>query len=627
MAPWILRPAANDRPRVWAACALIVAATVAAYHNSGHGPFGRDPVASVVTSPERPVHPLSLALDYAAGGAAVADNHGVNLVIHVLAALTLFGIVRRMVPPSPAGPGGFGVALAAALVWAVHPLQTESVTDVNQRAELLGGWFFLLTLYCFVRATEAPGSGAADAGRRRGWLGAAAAACLLGMGTSEVMVTAPLIVLLFDRTFVAGSFRGAWRERGGFHLALAGTWLLLALILAAGGARGVAEDFGVSLRPWEYWLTQFAAVGRYLALAVWPHPLVFDYGAFRVRDFREIALPLVVVLGLIGATLRALWRRPALGFLGAWFFGILAPTSLVPGTTQMIAEHRTYLPLAAVIVAGVLAVRASLSPRFARWRPWLASGVALPLAAATIARNETYRSELALWADTIAKRPENARAHFVLASARERAGDLAAAEAGYGRTLELKPDHALSHQKLGELLGRRGQRRPAIEHFEAALRLEPKFADAHRHVGLALLAERRFADALAHLEEAARLAPGEARNRHHLAQALVAAGLADEAVPEYQAALRLDPTLTAVHREFASTLLQLGRTDDAIAHYEAALRAKPDDAETHHQLGRALLELGRSAEAAKQFAKVLELAPDFPEARANLERARQPPTP
>ena len=185
-----------------------------------------------------------------------------NLAIHYLAGLALFGIVRRTLARRK-DPAAALIAFSAALVWALHPLQTESVTYIIQRAESLMGLFYLVTLYCFIRGAEADG-------RQRPWFALCVAACLLGMATKEVMVSAPLIVLLYDRTFVAGSFREAWRRRWGLHAALAATWLPLAgLVAGAGWDRSGTSGFNSDVTPWAYWLTQFEAVTRYLWLSVW----------------------------------------------------------------------------------------------------------------------------------------------------------------------------------------------------------------------------------------------------------------------------------------------------------------------------------------------------------------------
>ena len=111
--------------------------------------------------------------------------------------------------------------MAIALLWALHPLQTEAVTYIVQRVESMMGLFFLLTLYCFIRSVEAP--------RPRPWQGCAVAACILGAATKEVIALAPVLVLLYDRTFIAGSFAAAWRRRWRVHLALASTWVVLAV--------------------------------------------------------------------------------------------------------------------------------------------------------------------------------------------------------------------------------------------------------------------------------------------------------------------------------------------------------------------------------------------------------------
>lgn len=642
-------PATTTGRAPWWGVLAIVGAAGVAYHNSFHGPFVFDDESSIVTNPTirsmagalsppttnvtaqgRPILNLSLAVNYALGGTAVAGYHALNLIIHALAGLTLFGIVRRVgvAAGTPAATHATPLALAVALLWIVHPLQTESVTYIIQRAESLVGLFYLLTIYCFVRAvgqvSDLPLSGYAGGSKTRPtfWLALAILACLLGMATKEVMATAPLMVLFLDRTFFAGTFGGALRRRPGFYAALAATWLLLAWLVAqAGGNRGGSVGFGVGIGWWDYWLTQFKAISHYLRLSFWPQPLVFEYGAFWIRDLSEIAVPVLVVVGLLAATLSALWRRSRLGILGVWFFGILAPTSLAPGTTQMIVEHRMYLPLAAVIVVGVVGVRAVFAAR-RRVAKGVLAAIVIALTALTIRRNEDYGSDVALWSDTVAKAPKNPLAHFMLADAQERAGNLAAALAGYERTLALKPNFSIGHEKLGELLFKQSRSTEAIEHFETALRLQPDYADAHANLGNALLTAERPADAVPHLEKAVRLMPDSGFARYNLGNALTGLGRSSEAIPHYEAAVRANPDLVEAQYNLANALAASGRQRDAIAHYEAALRVRPGYTAAHHNLGSALFELGRLAEAAQHYETTLRLSPDFPNARANLERVR-----
>ena len=552
-------------PKPFFAIMVISVAACAAYLNSLHGPFVFDDASSIVTNPTirqlwpltqplsppitnvtaqgRPILNLSLAVNYAVGGTEVEGYHALNVLIHLFAGLTLFGLVRRTLAFVSEARASW-LALMIAVLWVVHPLQTESVTYVIQRAESLMGLFYLMTVYCFARGAEFEVGRVSDPPFRASsvrteggsqtrpaartamiWQTLAVLACALGMATKEVMATAPLMVLCYDRTFVARSFADALQRRWAFYAALFGTWLLLGwLVLQGGGNRGGSVGFGAGIEAWTYWLTQFKAVATYLRLTLWPAPLVFEYGTFWISSAGEIALEAALVLALLALTIRGLWRRTAFGFAGAWFFGILAPTSLAPGTTQMIVEHRMYLPLAAVLAVAVVGAHKLISGR----RPMTAfagfAAATLVALALTVRRNTDYRTDTALWSDTVAKRPANPLAHFMLAGAWERAGDAPRALASYAEALRLKPDFSVGQENFSELLLKLGRRTEAIERFEAALKLQPEFADAHMNLGNTLLAEGRTAEAIPHLATAARLAPAVAEARYNFANALAAVG-------------------------------------------------------------------------------------------------------
>ena len=207
-------------------------------------------------------------------GETVWSYHALNLLIHLAAGLTLFGLLRRTLARQVVGErvraAASPLALAVALLCVVHTLQTESVIYTAQRAESLMGLFYLLTLYSFARGLES--------GRRRLWFAAAVGTCLLGMACKEVMVSAPLLVLLYDRTFVAGTFSTALRRRGWWYGGLGASWLLLAYLVVGGGGRAGTVGFTAHATPWSYGLMQCRAVAQYVRLALWPQPLVFDYG-------------------------------------------------------------------------------------------------------------------------------------------------------------------------------------------------------------------------------------------------------------------------------------------------------------------------------------------------------------
>lgn len=590
----------------------------------------------------RPVLNLSLALNHALGGTDVRGYRLANVLIHALAALTLFGLVRRTMmlgkPHSAIIPAG-GFALAVALLWFLHPLQTAAVTYVIQRAESLCGIFYLLTLYAFVRGAdrgEAPHasdkSRPANDDRRSGlpprlWLTLSVVSCALGMGTKEVMVSAPLLVLLCDRAFVAGSFAAAWRSRRGYYLALGATWLVLAALMLANARRGGSAGFGTDISAWTYALTQCNALLLYLKLAVWPAGQVFDYGTPTVATLGEVWWQAGVIGLLLASAVWALVKKPAIGTPAAAFFLILAPSSsFVPVATQTVAEHRLYLPLAVVILLVVAAVRRMLGtlPRRPVWISWtLAAAAILALGTAALARNRVYRSELTLWGDTVAKRPENPRARYNLGLALAGAGRVEEAEKEFRQTLALNPHHAFAHFELGKaalLAGRWGE---AAEGFSAALTADSRFVNARVNLARALTRLDRAEEAIAHYRQALADEPGAADIHLDLAKLLIQRGSSREGETLLREALRLDDGAVEGWFALGNLLARQRRLPEATKAYEAVLARDPSRHDARANLANCQLVTGRIAEAITNYEVVLRARPEDERTRENLRLARE----
>jgi tetratricopeptide (TPR) repeat protein len=594
---------------VLAGAAVLVAGTVATYCRTLSVPFLFDdsgsivgnpsihrlwPVGAVLNPPDnagvggRPLLNLSFAINHALGGADPWGYHLFNLIVHVLASLTLFAVVRRSLQRPVLAPrfgaGATPLALATSAIWAWHPVQTEAVTYVSQRAESLMGLLYLLTLYCFIRA-----SGTEAKGPTRAWLALCVLCCAAGAATKEVMATAPLAVLLYDRTLVSGSFAGAWRRHWPLYLALAASlfplghriWGLLMNPLTYG------VGFGGGVAWWNYALTECRVVLGYIGLAFWPSPLVFDYGRTVPCDPAK-AWPYAVALAvLVAATVAGLHRRPVAGFAAAWFFLVLAPSSsVIPVVGESMAESRMYLPLAGVVVLTLTTVYARAGKRCL----FLFGVIAVGLAFCSFERNLTYLSEETLWRDTVAKRPANARAH----------GNL-------GRTLAHEP----------------GRLDEAIAEYSQAMRLDPDAPELHVNLGnLLFTMPDRLDEAVVQYQEALRLEPDQALAHFNLACALARRPeRRDEAVAQYREALRLTPDMIAAHYNLANILLGMpNRAEEAAGEYGAALRLKPDWADAHFGLALALRHLaGREVEARAQLMEVLRLQPANEKAQRLLD--------
>ena len=598
---WPMVPAsARSNLRRWLAVALLAIAAGWSYATSITGEFVYDDLAAIVgnetirrlswaafvpppgvTTSGRPLVNVSFALNYALGGEAVVGYHVLNLLIHVAAGLALFGLIRRTLALS-ALRGRFGaaapaLALSVALLWTLHPLQTESVTYVVQRVESMMGLCYFLTLYCFVRTQTA--------GAPRLGLGLSVVSCVAGMACKEVMVSAPILVLLLDRGLVAGSFQAAWRTRSRYYGCLAATWVvLLALVYSTGWNRGGTVGLGVQTGWWEYGLTQFRAITQYLLLSVWPYALTFDYGTFWESSLIAIVPYLLLVGTLLGVAGVALWRSPALGFLAAGFFGPLAPTSLMPGTTQMIVEHRMYLSLAPVMVVLVLAGYKLLG----RGVLLVCLVAATALGVLTWQRNQDYVTALRLWRDTVQKVPANSRAHCNLAIASVAAGRLEEAMGHYALSLRLEPNSANTRYNYGLALAKLGRLDEAAAEYEVALRLSPDLPEAYCNYGVVLLASGRRAEALRQFQRARELRPQDPDVLGNIGNVLAQEGRLSEALPYFEAALALRSDDADTHFNYANALLTLGRRPDAIRHYRWAIRLRPDDRDFLHNLEIAL---------------------------------------
>lgn len=658
--PWLTR---------WAAVILALAA-LAAYSSSFSGPFVYDDVQSIPDNPTlrqlwppwaalsppaggatvggRPVLNFSFALNYAVGGAGVTGYHLGNLLIHVLAGLTLFGLVRRTLQLprlSPRfGSAALPVAFLAAALWTLHPLQTESVTYMVQRAESLMGLFFLLTLYSFIRGAQAE--------RPAGFYAGSIVACALGMGTKEVMASAPLLVVLFDRALVAGSFAAALRTRWKYYAGLALTWILLGWLVAGnGGNRGGSIGFGIGVSWWAHTLTQFEAMARYLWLSLWPHPLAFDYGSTWAKSTTEVLLYAAIVLPFVIGTVFALKRNHPLGFLGAWFFVILAPTSLMPGPTQMIVEHRLYLSLAAVTV--LIAAGAYHLGGRRMFAGLLVAACALGVL--TFRRNQDYRTNLSLWQDTVAKRPDNPLAHGNLGAALSALGRKEEAFAEFEATLRLdpnspegninigealsaagRPQEAMTHLlkaiplalghpslqlNLGTALDRMGRTGEAIFYYQRALRMNPELVEAHNDLGDAYLRLGRLDLARPHVEEALRLKPNYPEAHCNLAFILAASGRMTEAAAEFEIGRRLQPNNAIARHSWANALLTAGRKTEAATEFENALQMAPNDPSIHYDYGNLFASSGDYTGAIARYREALRLQPDYAAAQNNFAMA------
>lgn len=626
---------------------LLIAVGVITYSNSFDVPFLFDdqnaiedntfiralwPLDRAMSAPPqstgagRPILNLSLAINYHFNGLRVWGYHAVNLGIHIAVGLLLMGLIRRTLALRALrdrfGGASDELAFAATMLWLVHPLQTESVTYIVQRAESLAALFYVATLYAFLRGAT---------GGRRAWFAFSFAACATGMATKETVVTAPLMVLLFDRFFVSGNLRCAISRRRIYYAGLAATWIVLAFIMST-GPRSQSAGFGDGLpTPWRYALAQFEVIVHYLKLIFYPSRLCLDYAWPVPESIGQVSGSMSLILFLVAVTVWGLWRRAAWAFCGCWFFLILSPTSSFVPIADAAFEHRVYLPLAGVTTlivcgaywlmvrrrsrestkAGMPARRTPGVTSIAAWTTLVA--VTLTLGWRTRLRNETYRSDVVIWSDVLEQRPQNARAEYNLAWAQFKRGEHDSVEAGLRRAIDIDPEYAAPRSLLAVLLSNLGRVDEAKSEARHAAELEPRNAEYQYNLGLILSRAGHDDEAAQAYQSAIHLRPDYADAWYNLGNLHIRANRIPDAVQNLTKAIELDPNSIGARFNLAGLLKQMGRDGDA----ERIIHEAMEIAKASAQSARAE---GRLRDASEYQGKVVQIRPN--DAGERLQWAR-----
>jgi tetratricopeptide (TPR) repeat protein len=521
----------------------------------------------------RPVANLSLALNYYLNGYNVVGYRVVNIVIHIITGWLLFLLTKlTLLTPymqSRRYKTAAWIPLATALIWLVHPIQTQAVAYVVQRMTSMATLFYILSMVFYVRWRLT------SADREKPVL---LAGCILSgimaLGTKEIAVTLPFFILLYEWYFFQ-DLNSAWLRRHG--MIVAGLVLLMAaLALVYLGTdpigRVLAGFRHRQFTPAQRLLTQFRVVVFYISLLAWPHPsrLNLDHDmALSQSLFNPLTtlLSVVLVAGLVGLAVLTAKKQRLVSFAIFWFFGNLLLESSVLGL-ELVFEHRLYLPSAFVFFAVVtLAFEHISSKRF------LVGLFATALAICcfwTYQRNAVWGDEVALWQDCVAKSPEKARPHNNLAQVLVERDLIEAAIPHLQIALKIKPDYEEAHYNLGYAYIRQDRLDAGIHHLNEALRLYPKNYMAHNNLGVAYLLQGRLREAGAHFEEAVRIKPGYAVAHNNLGVVLRKQGKLEAAARHFAEALRLDPANAQARRNLEETRAELRLLDSPSAQQSTA---------------------------------------------------------
>jgi tetratricopeptide (TPR) repeat protein len=531
--------------------------------------------------------------------------HAVNLALHALNAALLLALLRRLEVTG---------AWVVAALWAVHPVNVESVAWVAELKNLQSGLFFVLSLLCWLQF---------ESQQSRGWYAVSVAAFAAALASKPSTVVLPAVLLLL-----------AWRQRGGVSRTDLRRTLPLFALAAGVAVLTILEQRGqVARAPQDWSLTtaeRLILAGRlpwfYAWKLVWPADLMFVYPRWRLNADSLLSLLPWAGMAAVGFTLwqyrHKSWGRAAafgLGYFVVALLPVLGFFDIFYFRYSFVADHFQYLASIGLLALAVAAGGGLVRSRAGRM---VATVVVLAgLGVLSWRRASVFRDDETLWRDTLARNPSAFIAHNNLGLILSAAGQHEQAEKHFREALAIKPDYLEAHTSLGSVLIELGRYAEAEQELRMALRLKPDYSKAHYALGKLCYRSNRWELAKQHYGQAIRFEPGLAAAHYDLGCLWQQQGQRDLAAACYNNALRIQPDYVDARNNLANLLASQGKLSEAIEQYQRALTVAPNSGLLHYNLGLRLMELRRADDAIRHFQQAVDLMPSLPEAHLQLARA------
>ena len=576
----------------------------------------------------QPVTWLSHALDCQLYGLQPGKHHLTGLMFHLANSLLLFMVFKWMT-------GAFWRSAFVAALFAIHPINVDSVAWVAERKNVVSTFFWMLTMLAYVYYTKKPTLG-------RYLL--TFSMYVLGLLTKPMLVTLPFALLLLDYWPLKRLLYGqpSRKKRGGrtktampefkrfppFQLIVEKIPFFILTGLSIGLSSLSVQEKGplASLVPMDLRIANaLVSYVKYIGNMIWPQGLTVFYPYPRMVPAWETIGAVLLLLCVSAMAVRSIERAPYFIIGWLWFLGTLFPVlGLVQvGLWPAMADRFAYVPLIGLFVVFAWGVPQICQNR--RYHKiWLSASVAfLPLILITVTWKQVgyWENSISLFEHNLRFTSNNHIAHNNLGVALDRQDRTKEAIEHYLQALRISPDYVKTYYNFGVALNKQGRTKEAIEHYLQAIRIKPDFDKAHNNLGVALDKQGRTKEAIEHYLQALRINPDYSEVHSNLGVALDKQGRTDEAIKHYLQALRINPDYVEVHSNLGLALDKQGRTDEAIKHYLQALRINPDYVEAHNNLSVALNKQNRTDEAIKHYLQALRIEPENVKAQYNLGNA------
>lgn len=592
---------------------------------------------------------FTFALNYKIHGYNVTGYHIVNFIIHISNALLFYWLIRMTFktpffrssvttnPVSSVLQSDKLIALICALLFAVHPIQTQAVTYISQRLASLAALFFLLSLILYIKSRLSDSTS-----YRYIFYAVALISAVLAMKTKEISFTLPVVIALYEFMF----FRNSIKKRILYLIPFILTMVLIPLNLIktdSGALKEMARNIGVIseeitiISPGDYLLTQFRVIVTYIRLLFLPvnQNLDYDYPIYSSFFTPQVFLSFLFLLTIFGIG-AYLFHRSRITHSGSrymrlisfgifYFFITLSVESSIIPIRDVIFEHRVYLPSAGfflAVITAVILIKNRINNRIADRTIIIILFLAVTVFAVTAyTRNNVWQSEITLWEDVVKKSPLKARPHNNLGIKYSNQGRLDDAIKEYLTALKLRPNYVDAHNNLGIDYYKQGRYEEAYQEFLRAVKINPNYVKARNNLALFYLKHGRVDDAINEYLIVTKLKPDDSEAHNTLGILYKRSNRFDEAIKEYLAAIKIKPDYAEVHNNLGFIYEKQGRIDDAINEYLIAVKLNPGLEEAHYSLGLCYFKKKQFDKAVAAFDAALKINPKFIEASQYREYA------
>ncbi len=574
---------------------------------------------------------LSIAFNYHCHQLNVFGYHLFNIAVHVGSAilvwwLTLLTFSTPAMKEEKIARHANPIALFAGLVFVSHPVQIEAVTYIWQRAASMATLFYLASLGLYVKSRLLQDK-KSSSGRWEFYYISSLIMAIMAMFTKEIAITLPLMILLYEFTFLNTKKSLNWKRLSPFLLAI---FIIPLTMLFTKSDRfqeiqGVVEGPG-GISPIDYLLTQFRVTITYIRLVFLPLNLnlAYDYPIFKSIFELPVLISFLFLIAILFSAKKMFSKYRLISFSIFWFFLTLLPESSFLPQKDVIFEHRLYLPLVGYSMFLVSSAYYLFGPHTGHSSLFGKKTIGMMAMALimviscysvlTYQRNKVWEDEFTLWDDTARKSPHNVRPHNNRGIAFDEKNNLAQAMLDFNKAIEIDPKNADAYDNRGIIYGKQSHFTQAISDFNKAVEINPNYVEAYNNRGLTYYSQGNLAQAMSDYNKAIEIDPEPAKTYNYRGLIYYKQGNYAQALSDYNRAIAIDSNYAMAYYNRGLGFYNQGNLIQALSDYNKAIEINPNYAQAYDNRGVVYYKQGKFTQALSDYTRAIAIDPKLAEA-------------